>query len=200
MKRRTAIAAIAAVAVTLTGLACTGVAAESKVKLGEKMPDFTLQGIDGKEYTLSKVVEKGPAVLIFSSQKCPYSQKADPVLSKLYKVYKNKGVTFLSIDSHKATPLEEINAYAKEKELAYVVLKDPANEYADAVGAQKTPEVFIVGKDSKLLYHGGPNNQKDPEDAEFKDYVKGALDDILGGNEVATPKTKTFGCTIKRVA
>ena len=203
MKRTTVIAIIAGLAVAdmITSVvlrAGQSVQAEGKVQLGEKMPDFTLRGIDDKEYTLSEVIKKGPAVLIFSSQECPYSRKADPVLSTLYKSYKDKGVTFLSIDSHKDTALEQIKAYAEETKLTYVVLKDAGNTYADAVGAQKTPEVFIVSKEGLLVYHGGPNNQKAPDDAEFKDYVKAALDEILAGKEVSTPKVNTFGCTIKR--
>lgn len=203
MKRTTVLGmtALLAIAVVAVGIALRigpNAQAESKIKVGQKMPDFTLEGIDGKEYTLTEVLKKGPVVLIFSSQECPYSRKADPLLSKLYKSYKDKDVTFLSIDSHKNTTPEEIKQYAEKTELTYVVLKDEGNKYADAVGAQRTPEIFIVNKDRKLMYHGGPNNQKDPDDAEFQDYVKTALDEILAGEEVTTPKTSTWGCTIKR--
>jgi peroxiredoxin len=194
----TVLIATTAVAVVLALRIAPDVQAESKIKLGEKMPDFTLKGIDGKEYKLAEMLEKGPAVLIFSSQECPYSRKADPLLSKLYKSYKDKGVTFLSIDSNKDTTPEEIKQYAEKTELTYVVLKDEGNKYADAVGAQRTPEIFIVKKDGLLVYHGGPNNQKDPGDPQFKDYVKAALEEILAGKEVTTPKTSTWGCTIKR--
>jgi peroxiredoxin len=205
MKRSTivlATTAVAVVALVLAGAVIAGrdVQAESKIKIGEKMPDFNLPGIDGKEYKLSETLKKGPAVLIFSSQKCPYSRKADPLLSKLYKEYKEKDVAFLSIDSHNNTPLGEIKEYAEDVELTYVVLKDEQNKYADAVGAKRTPEIFIVARDGKLVYHGGPNNQKDPGDAEFKDYVKAALDEILAGEPVSKPKANTWGCTIKRVS
>lgn len=203
MKRTVILLAIASVAVLGVVLAAANlpekaVRAESKVKVGAKMPDFTLTGIDGKEYKLSESLKKGPVVLIFSSQECPYSRKADPELSKLYTAYKDKGVTFLSIDSHADTTPDQIKQYAEKVKLAYVVLKDTGNKYADAVGAKQTPEVFIVTKEGNLVYHGGPNNQKNPDHAEYKDYVKSALDEILAGKEVTTPKTSTWGCTIKR--
>ena len=50
------------------------------------------------------------------------------------------------------------------------------------------------------MYHGGPNNQKNPDDAEFKDYVKSALDEILAGKPVSTPSANTWGCGIKRAS
>ena len=73
MKRTTVLLAIgclaiAAVIVILAGRAGRDVQAEGKIKIGEKMPDFALNGIDGKEYKLTEVLKKGPTVLIFSSQ------------------------------------------------------------------------------------------------------------------------------------
>lgn len=192
--------AIAAVALTSAGLAGRTAQADTRVKIGAKMPDFTLTGVDGKEYKLSETLKKGPAVLIFSSQECPYSRKADPILSALYTACKDQGVAFLSIDSHKDTSPEQIRKYAEETKLTYPVLKDAGNAYADAVGAQRTPEIFIVSKEGNLVYHGGPNNQMNPDDAEFRDYVKSALDEILAGKPVSTPSANTWGCGIKRAS
>lgn len=191
--------------VIVAGIVLTQIvgAADSKPKLlevGQAAPDFTLKDVvKDKEYQLSKVREKGPVVLIFSSQKCPYSLKADPYLSKLSEEYKEKGVHFLSIDSHSDTPPPEIKAYVEEKKLAFPVLKDDQNKYADAVGATRTPEIFLIGKDGKLLYHGAPSNQKEPGAADFEAYLKTALDEVLEGKAVSRPKVNAWGCTIKRV-
>jgi peroxiredoxin Q/BCP len=35
------------------------------LKVGDKAPDFTLPGTDGKPVTLSKLLEKGPVLLAF---------------------------------------------------------------------------------------------------------------------------------------
>lgn len=35
------------------------------VKIGETAPDFTLQGHDGKSYTLSELVKEGPVAVVF---------------------------------------------------------------------------------------------------------------------------------------
>lgn len=34
-------------------------------KVGEVAPDFTVKDVDGKELTLSKLVEQGPVILAF---------------------------------------------------------------------------------------------------------------------------------------
>lgn len=35
------------------------------IKVGDKAPDFTLKGHDGKEYTLSELTKKGRVALVF---------------------------------------------------------------------------------------------------------------------------------------
>ena len=39
--------------------------ASASLKAGDKAPDFTLPGTDGKAVTLSKLLEKGPVLLAF---------------------------------------------------------------------------------------------------------------------------------------
>ncbi len=39
--------------------------ASAALKVGDKAPDFTLPGTDGKPVTLSKLLAKGPVILAF---------------------------------------------------------------------------------------------------------------------------------------
>ena len=65
-------------------------------------------------------------------------------------------------------------------------------------GAQKTPEIFVIGQDGKLLYHGRiDENYEEPSKVTSPD-LKNALDQILAGQAVAKTETKAFGCSIKR--
>jgi hypothetical protein len=85
------------------------------------------------------------------------------------------------------------------KKLPYPVLKDEENKFADTMGAKRTPEIYIRDKDGNLVYHGAIDNQKKTDDPEYVNYVKNALDEILAGKPVSTPKKSAYGCTINRV-
>ncbi|NUM55209.1 MAG: redoxin domain-containing protein [Candidatus Hydrogenedentes bacterium] len=173
-------------------------------EIGTAVSDFKLTDYEGKEHSLS--AHKGKIVVMsFTSQQCPVSHECEPRYAELAEKYGDKGVVFLSIDSHASTTTAEIAKYATSdnrtgKKLPYPILKDVDNKYADVMGAKRTPEIYIADKDGKLAYHGSIDNQKKPTDADYKNYVAAALDELLAGKPVSEPKHSAYGCGIKRKA
>ena len=71
---------------------------------GNNAPGFSLQDSNGKDYTLSALLEKGPVVAAFFKVSCPVCQYTFPFLERLHQRY-GKTATFLGIsqDDAKAT-------------------------------------------------------------------------------------------------
>lgn len=189
-------AAAAAFAILIT---FSGTSAADAIKIGEKMPDFKLTDLSGREHSLSAYAGK-IVVLNFCSQECPWSRGADPNIVEVAKQYQQQGVVFLGIDSHRDTPVERIKEYAEGIGVAYPILKDTQNKYADAVSAGRTPEIYIVDKEGKLAYHGAYDNRRSPEKKGDVNYLTDALDEMLAGKPVSKSEVAAWGCTIKRVA
>lgn len=169
-----------------------------KAEIGAKLPEFTMTDHTGKEHSLSAYAGK-VVVLNFSSQECPYSRGVDPHLADLAKEYKDKGVVVLCIDSHNKTTVDEIKKYAEDHSLPFPILKDEKNVYADAVGATRTPEFYVLDKEQKLVYHGPFDDRKDPAKRGETEYLRNALDKTLAGEDIVPSQVKAWGCTIKRV-
>jgi peroxiredoxin len=112
--------------------------------------------------------------------------------------YAKKGVLFVGINSNKTESVEEAVAHAKQHGHTFPILKDPGNKVADLYDAKRTPEIFVVGKDGKLLYHGRIDDNSDDASKVTSPDLKNALDALLAGQPVAKAETKAFGCTIKR--
>lgn len=186
------------VAVGLVVLASTGAAEVVKVKIGDKMPEFKLTDTTGKAHSLSSYAGK-IVVLNFCSQKCPWSLGADPDIVRLATDYKEKGVVFLGIDSHNSTPVDEIKQHVEKAKISYPILKDNENKYADAVNAQRTPELYVIDKEGKLVYHGAFDNRRAPGKQGDVSYLKDALEEALAGKPVTKAEVAAWGCTIKRV-
>lgn len=166
---------------------------------GEAVDDFTLKGVDGKEYNLGSTLKNSNyVVVIFLSTECPFVQPYTERINSLADEYSKKGVTFFGINANNTESFDAVKTHAGEKGYPFAVLKDENNVVADMLGATRTPEVFLIDKNKTVLYHGRIDDSRDEQKVTSTD-LKDALDEAIAGKEVAVKDTKSFGCTIKRI-
>jgi peroxiredoxin len=196
-KRRTLVALVVLSAASLAAPP----ARAADLKIGAPAPDFTLPAAsDGKAIALKDLLAKSKAVaVVFIATKCPVSNAYNTRMAALGKEYAAKGVFLVGINSNKTEPAAEVKEHAEKHGFTFPVLKDDGNKIADAYGAAKTPEVFVLDPKGILLYHGRiDESQDDPKNVKSPD-LRNALEAVLSGKPVPTAETKAFGCTIKRV-
>lgn len=162
-------------------------------RAGDKAPPFTLKTVDaGQPRTLDSFLKakskdgkegKG-AVVMFLSCRCPYVAQARAPIAALYKQYGDK-VAFVGVNANQNEPVGDIKADAAQS-FEFPMLRDDGSKVADLYGAQRTPEVFVVGSNGLLRYHGGVDD------------LGPALAQLVAGQAVTKFESKAFGCTIKR--
>jgi peroxiredoxin len=192
---------LAAAAVFFAASLAAPAARAAALKIGAPAPDFTLPAAsDGKAVALKDLLAKSKAVaVVFVATKCPVSNAYNTRMAALGKEYAAKGIPLVGINSNKTEPAAEVKKHAAKHGFTFPVLKDDGNKIADAYGATKTPEVFVLDPKGSLLYHGRiDENQDDPQGVKSPD-LRNALDAVLSGRPVPAAETKAFGCTIKRV-
>lgn len=169
-------------------------------KIGETAPDFTLKDADGKEHKLSDLKDK-TVVLEWLNQECPYSVRALPVVRKLHEEFTARGVVWLGIESTHWRKAEDNRKYAKDQKLAYPILMDNDGKVGRLYGAKTTPHVYVIHQ-GELVYAGALHDDaggKKPE-SEVRNYLKEALEAILGGKPVPLAETTPWGCSVKYAA
>jgi peroxiredoxin len=167
--------------------------------IGTTAPAFELKTLDGKPFSLADAQKSNSyVVLMFIATQCPYSNAYNDRMRDMAAAYAKKGVLFVGINSNKTESLEEAAAHARKHGFAFPLLKDPGNKVADLYDAKRTPEVFVIGKDGKLVYHGRIDDNSDDAARVTSPDLKNALEAVLAGQPVARAETKAFGCTIKR--
>ena len=167
--------------------------------IGTTIDDFKLPDADGAEHSLKSLTGKHGAVIIFVATKCPVSNAYNDRMEKLAQDYKAKGINVIGINSNNTEPAAEVKSHAGEKHLTFTILKDDGNKIADRLGATKTPEVYVLDANSKLVYHGRIDNSQKPEGITAND-LREALDEMLAGKPISKTGAAAFGCTIKRVS
>lgn len=187
------------------GVAATARAAEPAPPpsvLGRQIADFTLGDYRGKDWSLADFADRKAVVVAFVGVECPLVAHYAARLQELAAKYEAAGVAFLAIDSNQQDSLTELAAFARKHKLEIPVLKDPGNKVADAFAAQRTPEVFVLDAQRRVVYHGRIDDQftygiQRPKVE--KTYLTTALDQLLAGQKIETPQAETVGCLIGRV-
>lgn len=164
---------------------------------GEKVDDFTIVNYDGTQYNLNKALQTGYVVIMFWSTECPYVQPFNDRINKYVSAYNGKGITFWAINSNTTESSERVKQHAEDNKYVFPVLKDENSTVADLFEATRTPEVFVLGKDRTILYHGRIDDNSNAEKVTSND-LNNALNELVAGKEISVKSTKSFGCTIKR--
>lgn len=171
------------------------------MELGAQAPEFrNLLGVDGKRYSLEDF-DKPILIVIFSCNHCPYVQAYEERMVSIARDYMATGVQIVAINSNdaKAYPEDDYKYMverAKSRGFNFPYLRDEDQSVANAYGAVCTPHVFVFDKERKLRYQGRIDDNKDAGLVSSYD-LRNALNDLLAGREVRTPRTRPFGCSIK---
>jgi peroxiredoxin len=169
--------------------------------IGAKVADFALKDTAGETRSLSLYKDKRAVVVVFIGAECPIANLYIPTLNEMQKLYRDKGVVFLGINSNEQDSASDVVAHAREYKVAFPVLKDSDQKVADAFGARRTPEAFLLDSSRAIRYHGRIDDQYGylyrraaPTHSELKD----AIDELLAGKPVTIPQTEVRGCVIGR--
>jgi hypothetical protein len=118
-------------------------------------------------------------------------------MQALYKDYSGRGVTLVFLNANSNEPAAEVAQHAKKNGFSFPVYKDVNNVEADRLQAETTPHVFLIGKDSAVIYRGAIDDARN-KDKITKTHLREALDAALAGKPLPVAETKAFGCSIKR--
>ncbi len=202
LKRRsfgTTLISLATIVLNATLLAAADVPASV---VGQRAPEFRLTDGSGQEHSLTKLHDKRLVVVIFLGTECPLARLYAPRLSELAAAYTAQQVAFVGIDSNLQDSADEIAEYVREHGLTFPVLKDHHNVVADAYGAKRTPEAFVLDETRTIRYHGRIDGQFEPgvqKSINPRSDLKLALDELLEGKAVSVTQTEAVGCYIGRM-
>lgn len=202
MKKHFIVYLILASLLVIVLAAISSIAADNEVPappaIGTVIDDFKLPDTDGKEHSLKSLAGSKGVVILFIATKCPVSNAYNDRMEKLATDYKAKGINVVGINSNNTEPAAEVKSHAAEKGLTFMILKDDGNKIADRLGANATPEAYVLDASGRLVYHGRIDNSRDPAGVQSND-LRDALDQLLAGKPITKTEGKAFGCSIKRV-
>jgi cytochrome c biogenesis protein CcmG/thiol:disulfide interchange protein DsbE len=121
---------------------------------GQPAPDFTLDLVDGSQFTLSDL--RGQvAVVNFWATWCPPCEEELPRLQAVWDEYQEEGVAFVGVVYQDQMPAVQ-GAIARFG-LTYPVGLDGSERIANSYGITGVPETFVIDREGQVAYlHIGP--------------------------------------------
>jgi peroxiredoxin len=116
---------------------------------GTSAPDFKLQTMDGKQFSLRDALARGPVVAAFFKVSCPVCQYTFPFLERIYKAHGGKNVTIAAISQNER---KDTAAFMKEYGGTFPILLDDTNTYpvSNAYGLTNVPTIFWIAQDGEI--------------------------------------------------
>jgi peroxiredoxin len=128
---------------------------------GQTAPDYSLKSSDGTEYSLPKLLKRGPVFVSFFKVSCPVCQFTFPFLERLYKRYGGQHVTFLGISQDNARATKE---FADEYGVTFpIVLDTQGYPASNAYGLTNVPTSFLIDTDGSVKIASMGFNKRDLE-------------------------------------
>lgn len=175
------------------------------VEPGDKAPDFTLKATDGTEHSLATILEEGNVVVLeWFNPDCPFIKKHHAnhkTMDETFAAVADEKVVWLGINSgapgQQGAGWERNQKAHKDFEMTFPVLMDESGEVGKAYGAKTTPHMFIIAPDGTVAYNGAIDDDRSAGKLGETNYVAAALAEMAAGQEVSTPETQPYGCSVK---
>jgi peroxiredoxin len=166
-------------------------APQGTVKIGDRVPDFSVRTLDGKGVKLTELqkdetrTKNGVVVLSFWCATCHSCRDVEHLLAELSKNYEGQAAV-IALDANVDDTAESVAAFVKKNGLEMPVVLDPGGNTADLFGVNRTTTTVVIDGSGVLRYccqfrqNGGGSAGE-------------ALKAVLAGKEVAVKTTSHNG-------
>lgn len=126
--------------------------------VGDKLPSFSLKGLDGEVLSLDELVKEREGIIInFMATWCPPCIEEMPALLKAGEIFEEKNISlvFIAGDSHP----DDVKKVRENFKIKFPILLDETGKTGESYGITGYPETFIGNREKIIVKkYIGPQN------------------------------------------
>lgn len=170
---------------------------------GWQAPNFELQGVDGKTYSLSDIKGPNGTLVMFICNHCPYVKAITTRLTQDMKILQDKGIGVIAImsndtDTHEADSFENMKLFSEECGFTFPYVIDETQNVAKSYDALCTPDFFGFNANLELQYRGRlDQGTTQPPPPNSRRELKEAMIQVANTGNGPQDQTPSIGCSIK---
>lgn len=172
-------------------------------EFGKSAIDFSLPGVDGKQWTLQDCKGGKGLLVMFICNHCPYVKAVRERLVRDTNELKSLGINSVAIMSNDPAlydedSFENMKKVSDEYGFSFPYLLDESQEVAKAYGAVCTPDFFGYNADLELQYRGRLDaSRKEAAPADARRDLFEAMSEVARTGNGPKDQIPSMGCSIK---
>jgi peroxiredoxin len=121
------------------------------LEAGVRAPEINLPFTDGRKFSFSEALKKGPVVAAFFKVSCPVCQFAFPYLERIYKAYGKSGkFTFIGVSQDDRA---DTDTFTRRFGVTFpVLLEQKGYAVSNAYGLTNVPTVFMISSSGEIEF------------------------------------------------
>ncbi len=172
-------------------------------EFGKSAIDFSLPGVDGKQWTMQDCKGEKGLLVMFICNHCPYVKAVRERLVRDTNELKSLGINSVAIMSNDPAlydedSFENMKKVSDEYGFSFPYLLDESQEVAKAYGAVCTPDFFGYNADLELQYRGRLDaSRKETAPADVRRDLFEAMSEVARTGNGPKDQIPSMGCSIK---
>ena len=172
-------------------------------EFGWKALDFSLKGVDGRNYSLESVRGDNGTVIMFICNHCPYVKAIFGRLVRDMSELQTMGIGVVAIMSNDPSDYPEdscdnMKIVSETNGFTFPYIIDPTQQTARGYGAVCTPDFFGFDRDMGLQYRGRlDSSRKEPGLTGARRELFEAMSKVAKSGQGPAHQTPSMGCSIK---
>lgn len=159
---------------------------------GESAGAVKLLTLSGEPIVMSNYGERPATGVLFLSARCGVTAEALGEINRIHQKYRLRDVLFVGVSSNPQETGDELRTFAQTSGIIFSLYRDPAGDAARQFAARATPEMFLLDRDGKLVFHGGLGDEASRQALET------AIGRLLAGKPIEVAMVPVEGTPLDR--
>ena len=172
---------------------------------GWMAPDFSLKGIDEKNYSFSDVKGKNGTLVMFICNHCPYVKSVIGRIVEDCKILQENGIGIIAIMSNDVNDpkyghedsFENMIKFSKNNQFSFPYVYDETQETGREYDAVCTPDFFGFNSNNKLQYRGRLESSQQELVPNARKELLEAMLQVAKNGKGPKEQIPSIGCSIK---
>ena len=172
---------------------------------GWMAPDFSLKGIDEKNYSFSDVKGENGTLVMFICNHCPYVKSVIGRIVEDCKILQENGIGIIAIMSNDVNDpkyghedsFENMIKFSKNNQFSFPYVYDETQETGREYDAVCTPDFFGFNSNNELQYRGRLESSQQELVPNAKKELLEAMLQVAKNGKGPKDQIPSIGCSIK---